>query len=692
MNVAAGKPRNLESYVHGEWVTGAGDGTVLLDAATGAPIAITDTTGVDFAASLAHARDKGGPVLRAMTFHQRALILKALAAKLMEHKEEFYALSAATGATRGDGWIDIEGGIGTLFSYASLGRRELPNTKWLCDGNPEALSRDDTFAAQHILSPLEGAAIHINAFNFPCWGMLEKFAPTFLAGMPAIIKPASQTAYLTELMVRRMIETGLLPEGSLQLVAGSLGDMLDHVTCQDIVTFTGSAATGRMLKTHRAIVDNSVRFTMEADSLNAAILGADAGPGTPEFDLFVREVAREMTVKAGQKCTAIRRAIVPRQHVDAVIAALGDRLGQVATGDPRDENVRMGPLASTRQRDEVRDRIAKLAREAEIVCGDPLAASTVSGDAEAGAFLNPVLMLCREPGRANAVHDVEAFGPVATVMPYETADEAVALARRGRGCLVSSLFTHDSDIAAEIAHGLAPWHGRVLVSNRVSAKSSTGHGSPLPTLLHGGPGRAGGGEELGGVRAVGHYMQRTALQGPPEMIARIAGRWLKGAPVRHGVHPFRKTASELEIGDQLVTESRVVTLDDIEHFARFTGDTFYAHMDEEAAAANPFFDGRVAHGYLIVSFAAGLFVQPDPGPVLANFGIDHLRFMKPVNPDDCLQVTLTCKEINPRENADHGEVRWDCQVTNQKGEVVAQYDVLTMVAKRWPLRPAEAAE
>lgn len=685
MNAPVKTVRQLESYIAGDWVRGAGKAVPLLDAATGAEVALIDASGLDMKRALNHGRNAGGPALRKLSFHERALMLKALGQALMEAKEEFYALSTATGATRTDSWIDIEGGVGTLLSYASKGRRELPNTRTLVDGDVEALSRDNSFSGQHILTPLEGVAIHINAFNFPCWGMLEKLAPTLLAGMPAIVKPASQTAYLTELMVRRIIATGILPKGALQLISGSVGDLLDHVDCQDVVTFTGSAATGRKLKTHKAIVENSVRFTMEADSLNAAILGPDAVAGTEEFDLFVKEVAREMTVKAGQKCTAIRRVIAPRATVEPLIEALGDRLARIALGNPGEEATRMGPLASLGQRDEVRARIAELQGDAEIVAGDPRQAKLTSGDAEAGAFLSPVLLYCDKPGSAKAVHDVEAFGPVSTIIPYETAEEAAELARRGKGSLVASVFTNDAGFAREAVEALGPWHGRVMLGNRVSAKSSTGHGSPLPVLVHGGPGRAGGGEELGGMRSVKHYMQRTAVQGAPWLLSEVTGRWMQGAKTRQdGIHPFRKSLAELEIGDQLVTASRTVTLEDIEHFAHFTGDTFYAHMDEEAAKANPLFDGRVAHGYLIVSFAAGLFVDPAPGPVLANYGVDALRFLTPVNPGDALQVTLTCKQINPRETEDYGEVRWDCTVTNQEAQLVAQYDVLTMVAKTWP--------
>ncbi len=676
-------PRRLKSYICGEWKEGAREGALLRDAGTGAPVALVDASGLDMAGALDFGRG-AGVALRALSFHERALMLKALGQKLMEMKDEFHALSLATGATPKDGWVDIEGGIGTMMTYASKARRELPNTRVLTEGEVESLSRDGSFSAQHILTPLQGVAIHINAFNFPIWGMLEKLAPTIIGGMPAIIKPASQTAYLTELMVQRMVATGILPEGALQLICGSVGDLLDHVTGQDVVTFTGSAVTGQKLRAHPAIIGNSVRFTMEADSLNACVLGPDAGPGTPEFELFVKEVTREMTVKAGQKCTAIRRAFVPRAHVQAARDALAAALAKVTVGLPGDEGTRMGALASLDQREEVRARIRDLQAEAEIVVGDPGSVTVASGDAQAGAFLNPVLLYCDRPGAAGAVHDVEAFGPVSTLMPYDDIEEAVALTHRGKGSLAASVFTDDPKVAEEMVIGMAPFHGRVLIGNRASAKSSTGHGTPLAPLVHGGPGRAGGGEEMGGMRGVKHFMQRTAVQGAPRLLSAVTGRWIDGAETRADIHPFRKSLAELRIGDQLVTEARTVTLEDIEHFARFTGDTFYAHMDEEAARANPFFEGRVAHGYLIVSFAAGLFVQPDPGPVLANYGVDNLRFLTPVNPGDTLQVRLTCKEINPRSGAEHGEVRWDCRVTNQNDAVVAQYDVLTMVAKTWP--------
>lgn len=675
--------RVLESYLCGAWQAGRGDGAELLDAATGDPVARIDATGLDMAAALDHGR-RAGAALRKLTFHQRAGLLKALGQHLMSQKDRFHALSLHTGATPRDGWVDIEGGFYTLFGYASMGKRELPNAALLTEGPAMGLSKDASFSAQHILTPLTGVAVHINAYNFPVWGMLEKLAPTLLAGMPAIVKPASQTAYLTEAVVHEIIASGLLPEGALQLICGGVGDLLEHVTGQDVVTFTGSAATGQRLRAHPTIQRESVRFTMEADSLNACVLGPGAAPGTPEFELFVKEVAREMTVKAGQKCTAIRRALVPRGQVEAARDALAAQLGKVSVGLPGDEGTRMGALASLSQRDEVRARIRDLQRDAEIVIGNPDDVRLSSGDPERGAFLNPVVLYCDRPESAETVHDVEAFGPVSTLMPYDDLDQAVALTHRGKGSLAASVFTDDPGVAQAMVIGMAPFHGRILIGNRDSAKSSTGHGSPLPGLVHGGPGRAGGGEELGGIRGVKHFMQRTAVQGAPKLLSAVTGGWVEGAPARTEGHPFRKSLATLRVGDRVETPARTVTLEDIEHFARFTGDTFYAHMDEETAAANPFFDGRVAHGYLVLSFAAGLFVDPDPGPVLANYGLDNLRFLTPVYPGDALKVRLTCMAINPREGAGHAEVRWDAAVTNQKDEPVARYELLTMVAKNWP--------
>ncbi|MCP5415556.1 MAG: phenylacetic acid degradation bifunctional protein PaaZ [Chromatiaceae bacterium] len=675
--------RQLHSFAGNRWVTGASDGVVLHSAIDGRPVARISSAGLDFAAMAEYARRVGGPALRALTFHQRAILLKQLAHYLLQHKEAFYQLSRETGATRNDSWIDIEGGIGTLFAYSSKSRRELPNGHLYIDGEPEMLSRRGSFVGQHVYTPLQGVALHINAFNFPCWGMLEKLAPTFIAGVPSIVKPASQTAYLTELMVRHIIASGILPEGSLQLICGGVGDLLDYMTCQDAVTFTGSAATGLKLRQHPVLLRHAVRFTMEADSLNASILGPDALPDTPEFDLFVTEVAREMTVKCGQKCTAIRRAIVPRTLAEEVVAALRQRLSQVVIGDPDREEVTMGALASRDQRDEVRQRIAQLARSSEIVYDGAVDPDLRRGMNEAGAFLAPVLLYCERPLTHAEVHEVEAFGPVSTVIPYQDATEAIALANRGQGSLVSSLFTCDDAFARELVYGIGAWHGRILIGNRDCAAESTGHGSPLPGLIHGGPGRAGGGQEMGGVRGVLHYMQCTALQGSPTTLTRITDRWLPGAArLESPVHPFRKHLGQLRIGESILTGRRRVSLEEIEHFAEFSGDKFYAHMDEAAARANPFFEGRVAHGYFIVSAAAGLFVDPAPGPVLANYGLENLRFLTPLSPGDEIQVQFTCKQIIPRETEDYGEVRWDTRVMNQRGELVATYDVLTLVAKQ----------
>jgi len=637
--------------------------------------------GLDFAAILAHAKLVGGPNLRKLTFHERGDMLKALAQYLNEHKKEFYALSTQTGATRKDSWPDIDGGISTMFVFSSKGRREMPNDHVYLDGPPEWLSREGTFVGQHIFTPKLGAAIHINAFNFPCWGMLEKLAPTLLAGVPAIIKPASSTAYLTELMVRRMIESELLPPGSVQLICGGVGDLFDHLTCQDTIAFTGSKTTAEKLQQHPRVVSESVAFTAETDSLNMSILGPDATPGTPEFDLYIQEVTREMTSKAGQKCTAIRRIIAPSEIAGEVVKALSTALGEVRIGNPGSKDVDMGALASQEQRSEVRERVAELSTEADIVFGGDGDFELVDADADKGAFFMPTLLHCEKPLSSKVVHSVEAFGPVSTVLPYDSIDEAIELAKLGEGSLAGSIITNDNEVARELVLGTAAYHGRMIIINRHCAGESTGHGAPLAHLVHGGPGRAGGGEEMGGVRGVLHYMQRTAIQGSPETLSVIGHRWIRGADQRDpGVHPFRKTFEKLEIGDTFNSESREVTLEDIDHFAEFTGDNFYAHMDEEAAAKNPFFDGRVAHGYLIVSFAAGLFVDPDFGPVLANYGVDELRFIQPVNYGDSLKVRLTCKQKTLRGDSGYGEVRWDSEVTNQNEEVVAQYDVLTMVA------------
>ena len=673
----------LQSYVAGQWRSGTGDGAALRDATTGEVVAHAGATGLDTAAMLAWAREVGGPNLRRLTFHERAALLKALAKDLSEHKDEYYPVSFATGATRADSWIDIDGGISTLFVYASKGTRELPNSVVYVDGGVEALSKGGTFVGQHLCVPLQGAAVHINAFNFPVWGMLEKLAPALLAGVPAIVKPATQTCYLTERVFRRILESGILPEGAVQLVCGGVGDLFDHLTCQDVVSFTGSAGTARQLRQHPVVAANSVRFTAETDSLNSSILGPDAVPGSPELDLFVREVVREMTVKAGQKCTAIRKAIVPRARAAEVLEALRAALAQVVVGDPRLEQVRMGPVASLSQRREVTEQLAKLRQEAELVAGGDGEPQPLGADRERGAFIAPTLLFCRDTGSARAIHSVEAFGPVCTVVPYRDTEEAIALARRGNGSLVGSVFTADDALAAQLVLGLAPFHGRIVVVNRHCAKESTGHGSPLPHLVHGGPGRAGGGEEMGGIRGVMHYLQRSAIQGTPDVITAASGRWTRGArELDPGVHPFRKPFGSLTIGDTFHSGDREVTVDDIERFAALSGDRFYAHMDEAEARRNPLFGGRVAHGYFLVAAAAGLFVDAPYGPVLANYGIDNLRFVKPVKPGDRMRVRLTCKEKSPRAGAGYGEVRWDAAITNQNGEAVANYDVLTMVSEK----------
>ena len=676
----------LQSYALGGWVHGTGEPTELFHAVTGENIAEATSGGLDFGAMAAYARAVGGPKLRAMTFHQRALMLKAVAQYLMERKETFYALSEATGATRTDSWIDIEGGIGTFFAYSSRARREMPNEPFYVDGPTETLSKGGTFVGRHICVPLEGVAVHINAFNFPCWGMLEKLAPTMLAGVPAIVKPATVTSYLTEAMVRAMIASEIIPEGALQLICGGAGDLLSRLGGQDAVAFTGSAATARMLRENPAIGTNAVRFNAEADSLNCSILGPDAVPGTEEFDLFIKEVVREMTVKAGQKCTAIRRTIVPSGSEEDVVKALRKRLEAVTIGDPKVEGVRMGPLASRAQVRDVRDNAAKLLAAGELVFGHLDEFDVVGADRAKGAFFPTMLFVCDDPFRRSEPHDVEAFGPVNTVMPYATVGDAIELAKLGRGSLCGSVFTNDPNVAREIVLGVAPYHGRIMVLDRSSAKESTGHGSPLPNLVHGGPGRAGGGEEMGGVRGILHYMQRTALQGSPTALTGIVREFMSGSAQRTGgAHPFRKYFDELEIGDTLITGERTITLEDVVKFADLSGDRFYAHMDDEAARKG-IFEGRVAHGYFIVSAAAGLFVDPDPGPVLANYGLENLRFVKPVYPGDSIHVRLTCKQKTAKETPEgvipQGVVAWDVEVKNQREEPVAVYTILTLVRKR----------
>jgi oxepin-CoA hydrolase/3-oxo-5,6-dehydrosuberyl-CoA semialdehyde dehydrogenase len=674
----------LQNYVAGRWVEGDGPGTPLLHAVTGEVVAHATSDGLDFRGMLDYARRTGGPVLRSMTFHQRARMLKAMAMFLTERKDAFYTLSAATGATKNDSWVDIDGGIGTFFVYASKGRREFPDETFYIDGPLEPISKGGTFVGRHICVPMEGVAVFINAFNFPVWGMMEKLAPALLAGVPAIVKPATLTSYLTERVFRAMIDSKIFPEGSIQLVCGSAGDLLDHLGPQDSVAFTGSAATGRKLKAHPSIIANSVRFNLEADSLNCAILGPDAAPGTEEFELFVKEVVREMTSKAGQKCTAIRRTIVPDTMMDPVISALKTRLASVKVGDPAIDGVKMGPLAGTAQVNEVGTSLITLKGGAEVIF-DGNGVEPVGVERGRGAFFPITLLACDRPHDRLQPHEVEAFGPVNTVMPYASVSDAIALARLGRGSLCGSLFTNNDSVARDVVLGVAPYHGRLYVLNRSAAKEATGHGSPLPHLVHGGPGRAGGGEEMGGSRGVLHYMQRTAIQASPTTIASITSEWVTGAAQpSDAVHPFRKHFEELRIGETLTTHRRTVTEADIVNFAAISGDHFYAHMDE-VAAKESIFGRRVAHGYFVLSAAAGLFVDPAPGPVLANYGLENLRFTKPVHAGDTIQAKLTCKSKTAKETQPdgipQGVVAWDVNVTNQENELVATYTILTLVKR-----------
>jgi oxepin-CoA hydrolase/3-oxo-5,6-dehydrosuberyl-CoA semialdehyde dehydrogenase len=676
----------LQSFVGGRWL-GAQPAQVLPSAIDGSPVAHTHAERIDFGEALAYARGKGLSSLLAMDFQQRAARLKKLAAYLLEHKEQLYAISRHTGATRSDSWIDIEGGTGTLYAYASIGGNELPSGNLLHEGPVVPLGKQGRFAGTHILVPRAGVAVHINAYNFPVWGLLEKFAPTFLAGMPCIAKPATATSYLTEAMVRLLDASGLLPEGALQLVIGGTDDLLDRLQGQDVVTFTGSAQTAAQLRAHRNLLRQGIPFNAEADSLNCAILGPDVTPDDEEFDLFVKEVAREMTVKAGQKCTAIRRAIVPRAQLDAVAMRLRERLAKVTMGDPAIENVRMGALASRTQQRDVAHNVELLAKGNEIVFGAKDAAPPLGERASEGAFFAPTLLMCRDALANDAVHDVEAFGPVSTLMPYGDLEEALAIAARGKGSLVGTLVTREPSVAATAIPVAAAWHGRLLVLDREAAAESTGHGSPLPALKHGGPGRAGGGEELGGIRAVKHFMQRAAVQGSPTMLAAVTREHVRGAAVRASdVHPFRKHFEDLQVGDSLTTHRRTVTEADIVAFGGLSGDYFYMHFDDIAARESAF-GRRIAHGYFVLSAAAGLFVSPAPGPVLANYGLDTLRFVKPVGIGDTIRARLTCKRKIDRNKRDangvgQGVVAWDVEVTNQNNELVASYDILTLVAKK----------
>ncbi len=678
--------RQLKNYAEGKWVTAKGEGDMLHNAITGEAVYTASSEGLDFGAMMHYARKVGGPALRKLTFHERGRMLKALAFYLMDKKEYFYEISAYTGATRADSWVDIEGGIGNLFANASL-RRQFPDERFYVDGEAAKLSKNGTFIGHHIMVPKEGVAIHINAFNFPVWGMLEKIAVNLLAGVPAIVKPATLTSFLTEAVFEEIIKSNILPEGSLQLICGSARGILDTIETGDVVTFTGSASTGQKLKSHPRIVSEAVPFNLEADSLNCCVLGLDVQPGSVEFDLFIKEVVREITTKAGQKCTAVRRIIVPADRVEDVQIALGKRLASSTIGDPKVEGVRMGSLAGQSQRDEVRERIQELSKTQTIVIGDLEKFEVVGADKNKGAFLPPVIFYNDNPFVNTDCHNIEAFGPVSTIMPYNTTDDAIELAKMGKGSLVCSIITADDNIATEFVLGAATAHGRILVLNQDCAKESTGHGSPMPLLVHGGPGRAGGGEEMGGKRGVLHYMQRTAIQGSPTTISRITNVYQQGGKqTETEVHPFKKYFEDLQIGDTLITAKHTVTEADITNFANVSGDNFYAHMDATSLEGT-IFEGRVAHGYFVLAKAAGLFVDAKKGPVLLNYGIDECRFTKPVYPGMTIGVKLTVKQKTDQEKRDEtdiakGIVRWLVDVYDETGETVAIATILTMVKKR----------
>lgn len=678
--------RHLENYALGQWVKGKGEGQQLFNAVTGEALFTASSSGLNFADMMDYARTTGGKTLRKMTFQERGRMLKALALHLTEKKEEFYKISYLTGATRVDSWIDIEGGIGNLFAYASL-RRQFPDLPYYVDGEMAKLSKGGSFIGHHICVPKQGVAIHINAFNFPVWGMLEKIAVNLFAGVPAIVKPATITSFLTEAVAKEIIASKILPEGALQLICGSANGILDHVINQDVVTFTGSASTGKMLKSHPRLVQESVPFNLEADSLNAMVLGLDVKVGSPEFDIFIKEAAKEITIKAGQKCTAVRRLIVPENLISPVQAALGKRLATTTIGNPENKDVRMGALAGEAQRKEVREKVNQLAKSQRIVYGNLDEFNVLDADAKKGAFMPPILFLNEKPFEQTACHNIEAFGPVSTLMPYKSTEEAISLARMGLGSLVCSIATADDDIACEFVVGAASMHGRILVFNAECAKESTGHGSPMPMLVHGGPGRAGGGEEMGGKRGVLHYLQRTAIQGSPTTLTKITNQYQYGAKqTLSDVHPFRKCFEELQVGDTLITEKHTVTLEDIEKFADLSGDKFYAHMDEKSLEGT-IFTGRVAHGYFVLSRAAGLFVDPPKGPVLLNYGLDECRFIKPVYPGAIIGVRFTCKEKVDQEKKTpediaKGIVKWLVDVYDETGDSVAIATILTMVKKK----------
>lgn len=678
--------KKIQNYVNGKWTEGTGEGVPMFDAITGEVVALSDTQGLDFGEILHYGRTKGGEKLRKMTFQERGNMLKSLALYLMKKKAAFYELSYRTGATKVDSWIDIEGGFGNLFANASL-RKLFPNQSYHVEGDAIDLSRGGRFMAHHIMVPKKGVAVHINAFNFPVWGMLEKCATNWMAGVPAVVKPATNTSFLTEAVVREIIASGILPEGALQLITGSARTILDTVESQDVVTFTGSATTGRLLKSHKRIIDESVPFNMEADSLNASVLGEDAIPGTPEFDLFIKEVRNEMTVKCGQKCTAIRRIIVPQNLVEDVQIALGKALSKVTIGDPRLKEVRMGALVSKDQVTEVRERVQELSKTASIVYGDLDKIETIGADAKKGAFLSPILLREDHPFTNLAVHETEAFGPVSTIMPYKNLDEAITLAQMGKGSLVSSIATYDNKVAKDYVVNAASHHGRILVINRDMAKESTGHGSPLPNLVHGGPGRAGGGEEMGGMRGIKHYLQRTAIQGSPTTLTEITGIYQQNAEYKEAEqHPFKYHWEDIKAGMSLKTHNRTLTDSDIINFANLTWDHFYAHTDATSLDGS-IFEKRTAHGYFIIAAAAGLFVYPNKGPVAANYGLEECRFLRPLYHNDTIYVRLTCKQKIDRDvvSAEHpsGIVKWYVEVFDAlTDEMVAFATILTMVEKK----------
>lgn len=676
----------LGNYVLGDWITGDGDGQPLYNAVNGEVITHATTKGFDFAAILDYGRRKGTATLRKMTFHERGLMLKALALHLRNHLDTFYNISYKTGATKADSWIDIEGGIGNLFSYASL-RRKFPDEVFCLDGEAVNLSKTNSFMGHHILISKEGVAVHINAFNFPVWGMLEKIAVNLLAGVAAVVKPATITSFLTEAVVKEMIASNILPEGSLQLMCGSAGDILDHVRSQDVVTFTGSASTGLLLKSNKNILEQNVPFTMEADSLNCIVLGEDVTPAMPEWDLFIKEVRKEMTAKAGQKCTAIRRIFVPESKLEDVHIALGKALSQTVIGNPLNEKVRMGSLAGLNQREEVRKQVQQILASSQIIYGSLDSVEVIDADANKGAFISPLLLLNERPFNSNEVHEVEAFGPVSTLMPYKDLDEAIELAKKGKGSLCSSIVTANDKIAKQYVLGAGTHHGRILVLNKDCGKENTGHGSPLPLLIHGGPGRAGGGEEMGGVRGVKHYMQRVAIQGTPTTITAISNVYQQGGKqTEDTVHPFQKYFEDLQIGETYITGKRTVTEADIVNFANLSWDHFYAHVDHTSLEGT-LFEKPVAHGYFILSAAAGLFVDGRKGPVLLNYGIDELRFTKPVYAGATIGVKLTVKEKTKQDLKDEndipkGIVKWYVDIYDETNETVGVATILTMVKSR----------